>query len=151
MIRKLIQILSDLKKQRITQTRIREAYLQADSKYLKKAYKHGRAYLKRTAVNYLGEIATQDNFDFLLYNMVETKDIQLKSYLYLAICNILSNGNIQVDKDISDFLNNNIALLDNIGVVNYKPQKQASKPILFIKKDYLKMLEDMREQFSSLG
>ena len=88
------EIISNLNSKRITQKKIREAYVLEDSQYLKKAYRKGRIYLKRLIVGYIGEISTQENFDFLLSEMKIVKDEQLKSFIYASIMNITLNVNI---------------------------------------------------------
>lgn len=134
----------NLRVQRFTVTRVREAYLQNDSRYLQKAYRYGRPYLKRIAAQYLGEIITRDNFEFLYRELKITKNIQLKSYLFLAIDTMLSFGKITVDATRLDYLYQNRHLLKNIGVINGPPLKPVAKPISFVTKDYLGMLEQMK-------
>ena len=142
------QIISNLNSKRITQKKIREAYVLGDSQYLKQAYRKGRFYLKRLIVGYIGEISTQENFDFLLSEMKIVKDEQLKSFIYASIMNITLNEEIQFNTEVSDYLNENIDLLNNIGFESYKSKKTKSEPIGFRNKlkDHLVILEEMKKR-----
>ena len=108
------EIISNLKSKRITQKKIREAYVLRDSRYLKKAYRNGRNYLKKQIVGYIGEISTQENFDFLLEEIKIIKDEKLKSFIYVAIMNIALDEKIQIKNRDSEYLNDNLELLNNI-------------------------------------
>ncbi|SER46267.1 hypothetical protein [Neolewinella agarilytica] len=144
----LNEIISNLKSKRITQKRIREAYVLRDSRYLKKAYRNGRSYLKKQIVGYIGEISTQENFNFLLEEMKVIKDEQLKSFIYVAIMNIALNEKIQINNKVSEYLNQNSDLLNNIEFVTYKPKKAKPEPIGFRNrlKDHLGILEEMKKR-----
>ena len=144
-------IISNLRTKRITLTKIREAYLIRDSKFLIKAYKYGRNHLKRTAVGYIGEINKQDNYNFLINEMKVVKDVKLKSYIYLSIMNLTLNESIIITDDESEYLNQNLDLLENIGYVTMKPKDKKPKqtPITFRNrlKDHLGLLEQMKKDF----
>ena len=68
------QVINNLRRKRITLTKVSRAYLVRDSKYLQKAFKLGRHYIKRYAIKYLGKIGGQSNLDFLIYAMKTTED-----------------------------------------------------------------------------
>ena len=142
------EIISNLNSKRITQKKIREAYVLEDSQYLKKAYRKGRIYLKRLIVGYIGEISTQENFDFLLSEMKIVKDEQLKSFIYASIMNITLNEEIQFNTEVSDYLNRNIDLLNNIEFMTYKSKKTKSEPVGFRNKlkVHLGILKEMKKR-----
>jgi hypothetical protein len=144
----LNEIISNLRSKRITQKKIREAYVLRDSRYLKKAYKNGRSYLKKRIVGYIGEISTQENFDFLLDEMKVMEDEQLKSYIYMSIMNIALNEKIQIDNNTSQYLSQNLDLLNNIGFVANKLKKANPESIRFRDKlkDHLGILEEMKKR-----
>lgn len=153
MLNWLNQKISELRSKQITLTKVREAYLQRDSEYLKKAYKHGSNYIKRPAVGYLGEIPLQRNYDFLFREMTTIEDLQLKSYIYVAIMNIALNEKIIITDSDSEYLNTNFNLIDNIGFVTEKPKKTKSAPITFRNrvKDHIGLLEEMKREFDFYG
>ena len=142
------ELISNLNSKRITQKKIREAYVLEDSQYLKKAYRKGRIYLKRLIVGYIGELSTQENFDFLLSEMKIVKDEQLKSFIYASIMNITLNEEIQFNTEVSDYLNRNIDLLNNIEFMTYKSKKTKSEPVGFRNKlkVHLGILEEMKKR-----
>lgn len=115
MINWLRNIKSNLRKGRITLTKIREAYLIQDSKFLIKAYKYGHSHLKRSAVEYLGEITQQENYEFLINEMKTVKDIKLKTYIYSSILKLALNESIKITDPESEYLHQNLDLLENIG------------------------------------
>lgn len=144
-------IISGLITKRITQKKIREAYLVRDSKYLKKAYKYGRDHSKRLAVKYMGEISNQENFDFLITEINVVTEIKLKAYIYASIMKIALDDKIRITNHQSEYLNQNLNLLENIGYVTEKPKmrKSKSQPITFRNrlKDHLGILEEMKKDF----
>lgn len=148
MINWINEIISNLHSKKITQKKIKEAYVLGDSKYLKKAYRKGSFYFKRLIVGYIGEISTQENFDFLLSEMKIVKDEQLKSFIYSSIMNITLNEEIKFSSEVSDYLNRNIGLLNNIEVMTYKPKKTKPEPIGFRNKlkDHLGILKEMKKR-----
>lgn len=145
------KILSNLRAKRITLTKIREAYLISDSKFLINAYKYGQNHLKRTAVGYLGEINKQENYNFLINEMKLLQDVKLKSCIYLSIMNLTLNESIIITNDESEYLNQNLDLLENIGYVTAKPKDEKTRqpPITFRSrlKDDIEILEQMKKDF----
>ena len=96
MINWLNEIISNLRSKRITQKKIREAHILRNSRYLRKAYRNGRNYLKKQIVGYIGENPTQENFEFLLNEMKTINDEQLKSYIFVAIITDQRNQNLNL-------------------------------------------------------
>lgn len=149
MITWIRNIITNLKSKQVTTKKIREAYLIRDSRYLKKAYKNGQVYMKRIVVGYLGEISNQRNFKFLIKEMKLVEDLQLKSYIFAAIMNLALNDKIEISEAESNYLNQNLNLLDNIGyVAQNTKKKKTSEPITFRDKlrDHLEILEYMKKQ-----
>ena len=140
-------IIAKRQSKRINKVRIREAYLMRDSRFLKKAYKRGEHYLKRTVVQYLGEFATQENFNFLIEEMKTVGDTKLKSYIFLSIMNIALNESIEISEPESEYLNQNLGLLENIGLIIDDPKKKSITPISFRDRlrDHIGMLEQIKK------
>ncbi|MCH2231757.1 MAG: hypothetical protein MK105_15595 [Crocinitomicaceae bacterium] len=147
------KIISNFRANRITLTKIREAYLIRDSKFLINAYKYGHNHLKRTAVGYIGEINNQENYNFLINEMQLVQEVKLKSYIYLSIMNLALNESIIITDDESEYLNQNLDLLENIGYVTTQPKDKKPKqtPITFRNrlKDHLGILEQMKKDFET--
>jgi hypothetical protein len=148
MINHLKKFISNLKSKQITQKKLREAYVLEDSKYLRKAYRDGRDYMKIQIVELLSEIKTQKNFDFLLSEMKSTQEEQLKSFVYVAIMCIAENDKIIIKDDDSEYLNANLGLLNNIELITYKVEKSNPEPMVFRNKlrDHLGILEEMKKR-----
>ena len=90
--------------------------------------------------------------NFLIKEMKTLENNEkLKSYIYLSIINLALNKSIKIADDESEYLNQNLDLLGNIGYVIDKPKKKRSnqKPISFRNKlkDYIGMLEQMKKDF----
>lgn len=140
-----------LVKKRITQTKVREAYLIRDSKYLRRAYKTGSDYLKPSIVSYLGEIPTQGNIDFLLQELKTVKLLQLKTSIYVSTMNLALYDSLRISDRDSELLYQNLNLLDNLNfdLPTQEIKKLPPEPIPFRNKlkDHLELLEKMREGF----
>lgn len=134
-----------------TRKRVSERYLLEDEKFLKKAYKHGHDFIKRNAVIYLGEFKTQDNFKFLLSELMTTSNIDLKPFILLAILSVVSNKKITVTKTESFYLDTHLSLLDKFkGLEQPERKPKPSPPITFRDKigDHLDLLEKMKKDFN---
>ncbi len=133
----------------MTLTRIREAYLIRNLPFLIKAYHHGRPYLKIAAVEYIGEIGTQKEYEFLLKEMTTVEEERLKSYLYFSIMQLVQRKSVKATDSELEYLRQNADLLKNIGQVRERPKMKSQTPLTLQhkKKDYLRMLEDMKKFF----
>lgn len=134
---------------RITQRSLDKAYLSGNSRYLKKVYRYGYAFQKRTAVKHLGTIPRQENFDFLLGELKAVAEIQLRAYLLQSVLLLASHKGIQVENRDRHYINDQRNLLNFIGSVASFPESRSSTAISFghRRKDLLHMLQDMKDQF----
>ncbi len=151
----LKNILSNLRANRYTVQRIKEAYVLGNSRYLRKAFRYARPYVKRSAAWHLGRIASQKNVDFLLARMPEETDIHTKKAIYAAILNAMVIGNIDLTHREEEYLNQHFYLLDseeNELEDNTAMQSPTSAPITFRDRlrDHLGDLEDMKRNFETL-
>lgn len=149
----LQRLFQRLVRKRITHTKIREAYLIRDSRYLRKAYKVGSDYLKPFIIPYLGAIPTQRNIDFLLAELKAVQEIQLKTNIYVSIMNLALHDTLQISDVDSNLLYQNLDLLENLEMElpTQDFKKFPQEPIQFRNKlkDHLELLEEMRDQFSA--
>jgi hypothetical protein len=139
--------ISNLRAKQITLTKIREAYIIQDSKFLVKAYKYGSNHLKRIAVGYISEITEQTNYNFLVKEMKLVKDEKLKSYIYVSIMKLSLSESIEVTDEELKYLNQNLALLNNIGYVTGKSAQKTKTTFINRSRDYIGMLEQMKKDF----
>ena len=134
---------------RYTPTKLRDAMLIKNAKFLKKAYLKGQNYIKRTAVTYLGELPSQENYAFLLQEMKSVQDLQIKSYIYSAILNMAIKESIQINDEEANYLDQNFDLLENIGVVSPQnaTKKEKKPPINFRDKlrNHHELLREMQK------
>jgi len=146
MVNWLKKIITNIRSKRITQNKIREAYLLKDDVFLKKAYRLGSDYLKPQIVSFIGEIPNQKNFNLLLNELKIVEDIRLKSYIFIGLMNIASYEDILINDKDSEYLNQNLVLLENIEFADYNPEVLEAGPIAFREKlmDHLGVLEEMK-------
>jgi len=144
----LQKIIFFLKRKQISRMKILEAYLLRDSKYLQKAYIYGENYFQRLAVLKLGELRTQKNFNFLMSEIVLTKDQNLKPHIYSAITNIAKGKKIQISIKEAAYIKQNKYLLKQVAEPTQVFMKTTS-PFYYERapKDALGKLEDMKKDF----
>lgn len=75
--------------------RLQKWYERKDLKNLKKAYKFGNSLANRQAINFIGKLGSQGNYEFLMSEMKSAKE-HLRPYFYAAIKEMLQNETIQV-------------------------------------------------------
>lgn len=107
----LKQLIIDYRAAQFTSRKIRTAYLIKDVFYLLKAYKQGRRYTKRLAIDYLEQIPTQKSFDFLIEEIKTLKDHELKIDVYHALIKMSINDQIYLSDEQALYLSNHIDFL----------------------------------------
>lgn len=134
---------------RITQRRIDQAYLSRNSRYLKKVYRYGYSYQKRTVVKHLGTIPQQENFDFLLGELKAVAEIHLRAYILRSVFLLSTRKEVKVEKRDRHYIKDNLTLLSFVGTVSSFPDRKSSTPISFQhrRRDLLQMLQDAKGQF----
>lgn len=139
-----------------TYRRVREAYLNRDSSYLRNAYRYGREYTKKTVISHLREIQTQKNFNFLMEELKMVENEALELLVYTCLLDYLLNEKIQVSDTDSLYLNKKLDLLEKlyqedsgnqVRKENGQKNKNTSSPLRNRLKDHLGMLEKMKRQF----
>jgi|GEM_PF-6489634 len=133
-----------------TSQSVSEAYLNRDTRYLRKAYRLGYSHHQRLAIKYLGEIVHQENFDFLLGELKAVAEIILRAYIFQASLQLSRDSKIKVKSEDRLYLSQNLTLLTFIGTVKPQPARtEPGTPISFNhrRSDLLENLADMKNQF----
>jgi predicted transcriptional regulator len=75
------------------------------------------------------------------------KDEKLKSYIYVSIMKLSLSESIEVTDEELKYLNQNLALLNNIGYVTGKSAQKTKTTFINRSRDYIGMLEQMKKDF----
>lgn len=113
----ILKLISNFKAKKYNSSKLREMYSIRNDEYLKSAFKNASNYIKIQAVDYLGDLGSQENLDFLLREFKIINNLKLKSYTYQSIIWMARDEKLNISKADESILVNNINLLDNIGIV----------------------------------
>lgn len=133
-----------------TSQSVSEAYLNRNTRYLRKAYRLGYSHHQRLAIKYLGEIVDQENFEYLLRELKAVAEVKLRAYIFQATLQLSRDSKIKVKSTDRLYLSQNLTLLTFIGTVSPQPiRKESGTPISLHhrRNDLLGSLAEMKSQF----
>lgn len=133
-----------------TSQSVSKAYLNRNTRYLRKAYRLGYSHHQRLAIKYMGEIVDQENFEYLLGELKAVAEVKLRAYIFQATLQLSRDSKIKVKSTDRLYLSQNLTLLTFIGTVSPQPiRKESGIPISLHhrRNDLLGSLTEMKSQF----